>query len=69
MLVFFDTFLEEHDFWYLLEIELIFNRESFESIFINVFIFRLDFNVMKNIRVRDRKVVNVKSKMFMFHIL
>lgn len=70
-MLFFNTFLEEHDFRYLLEVKLIFDRESFGPTFIidSIFIFGLDFNIMKNIRIGDRKVVDIKSEMFMFHLL
>jgi len=68
---FFNTLLEEHDVRNLLEVELIFNRESFKSIFLvsAIFIFRLNFNALKNIWIRDRGVIQVECEVLRFHFL
>jgi hypothetical protein len=71
MFGFLDTFFEEHDFGDVLKVELILNGESFESDFrrIEMFIFWLDLNVLKDIRIGNGEVVKVEGEVFVLHVL
>ena len=70
MFGFFDTFFKEHDFRDVLEIEFVFDGESFEPDFVRIemFIFRLNFNVLKDIRIGNGEVVKVEGKVFVLHV-
>jgi hypothetical protein len=70
MFGFFYTFFEEHDFRDVLEIEFVFDGESFEPDFVRIemFIFRLNFNVLKDIRIGNGEVVKVKGEVFVLHV-
>ena len=67
---FFYAFFEEHDFRDVLEVEFVFDGESFEANFVRIemFIFGLDFNVLKDIRIGNGEVVKVEGEVFVLHV-
>ena len=70
ILGFFNTFLKEHDFRYFLEVEFIFDGESFESVFVcvGIFCFLINFDILENVWIGDREVVQIKSEMLVLHV-
>ncbi len=67
----FCTFFKEHNFGDFLEVDLVFDGKPFKANFggIGIFIFGLDFYILKDIRIFDREVVKTEGEVFVLHVL